>query len=1719
MSGSNHGSSSDDHVLEILAAASGNEPAAEDSNHAEDDDEDDDEDDEDEDEDNEESTRRADVARGLIRMSSAPIALRTGVDAPPFVIAFELVEFTSLPHLLLDLIGAVTNIKSIIEKGERGAFIQGLHGFQVCAEGQFGKSIIYRKANDGLLEQLSEINLQIRIQEMIGVLEKPGADANENEGRLLLRQHFVLLIAESPLPFSIRKAAHITTRSVGRLIGLDARGADLRRKIWAQAAMHVREEFEPRLSSAALLMQYCQTMDWMNNTGPDGFTALFSMQRALDWMKLRFLRKHAPTRRRHAGYAFASPLRIQGVADTLSPCLLPPLPAAAAAAGGAAGGEVRDWFVDPQFCDECRSYDVDVDREIERSNPTKKKKPGDNNKKKKPQKKKKAPPKRRRKGQPESPPPPADEEEDEDDDNNEEAEEEEAVRVIPYAGVKLDGQQQQGGGQDRRGLPFCAAAMRVILQTTVEKPMGILEVRQHLRTLPESVMLLLLNAHMRLMGAAADDNHNNARQQRGGGSRKKKDHERLSLADMRELVIGDGEYTLGRPMLSNGDALWGEQMMAAISAAPAAGGAGGAGGAADAGAGGADDEALETMRRFVSMGFALAFTRAQGSDGYFNGRVATYGRAMFFDEGQLSRRECRAAYVLALHQAEEQEHHQNPTDGALRFCLNTLVACDDAGWHLRPDNLFLLLQLLISDIMLALNYHDAVVGGASNGIGATVIVRDGGGSYRRKFKDPGSGGLLLGQIYSKTYSTGADTCVNAVKKAMNAGSYDPRFPFPQMPFEELKRVTETSLIHNSCMVLERREGVVITKHVIENADKRYYSTEMKAGCDQQSQSNMMAISWLIPRNTSGPDNNRFITTREDPNSKERICVEFQQVIGGYWVLCSNAVGERERFKTIAAVSRTVTSSANGLGMEDVLRCTQSEAALKANLQREERCNAQNGTVDQTVGSSHEEALLVAGRPLFFTGIATVFYAAFMQWTGMLGRIRETRRAEAILRIFYAQLELCRDLLNPDMASRGDKGRFLHVSKARSIAVGLLAIGMRETLVAGRNDERQQPAVERAAAAFKAEGGAPAVSWVVADTLEHMFRLDFMLLMTMLGRHFRAPRVDLDALLEWLRTGAPDACPAAEAFYQEHLTAHERHTAQEREERGLGFVESAMSMGDGRRLLPCCHCLYLSAPELRVATRPETWSSNEGFARFCHGAAVELHRLFWKPLHEFCQIDPSEDGTEVVRGMLVSSVNQPFAWPSILGSAETLGAFWKDRAPPDLPAGQVHSNASLLRDLARLTLPPLRVLGMEVQRARLGVDLRWLLLMNALSHGLLAQSARFSAVAQLTQHFFKHCVPNELMPARYLFTGLPSQVTGTGFLWPPALVSERRTLRRPGYRVGMDGFSASRMVEDMGTAAPRYELANLLGVSERDLPTSCVEYELPYDVVIPVLFFDTQSQPEDVDRHGGEPGALRWKPDGRVHLFGRGHPAAGTDISLSGAEMRYFGGRSAIPIRPTCSFARPGVLVRANKRLLGVVVGFLRTRGRYRIQTNLSEDGSDDDSVWRVIERTPYQVEDALVLQGTVLRVALCGLLPLPGVAVVELSTADGRVTHRVHAAPREEQDNNEDEEELSLELVGLLEYQRVDGLPVKCIAIRMNRAADNGAKNGDDGFLDAASHGHTARAHLDDRLAPCLFVRIDALIGELIVADPDVTRLTHCRLIDHDDDSGSSSGGGAAAAE
>jgi hypothetical protein len=137
----------------------------------------------------------------------------------------------------------------------------------------------------------------------------------------------------------------------------------------------------------------------------------------------------------------------------------------------------------------------------------------------------------------------------------------ERAMVRAYGGLELrplpegEGEQEDddepgggGGGRRRRrrgGIPEAVVAMRVVLRTSMEAPMRLAELRQHMRTFPESVMLELLRGQLQLPADLLTHMHRRMRERTL----------EVSACDMRDIVMGDGEYNLGRPMLAHGDAV------------------------------------------------------------------------------------------------------------------------------------------------------------------------------------------------------------------------------------------------------------------------------------------------------------------------------------------------------------------------------------------------------------------------------------------------------------------------------------------------------------------------------------------------------------------------------------------------------------------------------------------------------------------------------------------------------------------------------------------------------------------------------------------------------------------------------------------------------------------------------------------------------------------------------------------------------------------------------------------------------------------------------------------------------------------------------------------------------------------------------------------------------------------------------------------------------------
>jgi len=117
---------------------------------------------------------------------------------------------------------------------------------------------------------------------------------------------------------------------------------------------------------------------------------------------------------------------------------------------------------------------------------------------------------------------------------------------------------------------------------------------------------------------------------------------------------------------------------------------------------------------------------------------------------------------------------------------------------------------------------------------------------------------------------------------------------------------------------------------------------------------------------------------------------------------------------------------------------------------------------------------------------------------------------------------------------------------------------------------------------------------------------------------------------------------------------------------------------------------------------------------------------------------------------------------------------------------------------------------------------------------------------------------------------------------------------------------------MGPAALRYQLAAMLKVSERTLPTDSVSYSFPVAMWCPVRIAE------------GEFASLKWNSDvGFVMQV----PGSMEAVAPPG---NYLGGRIGLDVRPLCMFDRSGVLVFLPSNELGLLREYDANRAAYRV---------------------------------------------------------------------------------------------------------------------------------------------------------------------------------------------
>ena len=485
-------------------------------------------------------------------------------------------------------------------------------------------------------------------------------------------------------------------------------------------------------------------------------------------------------------------------------------------------------------------------------------------------------------------------------------------------------------------LPRCSIALDVILPVPIEGPPPFDDFRTRVKNFPQFASMRLLTTSMRFTREESDG------LQMHGMNDALTD---LDDAKVKEIMLHAPLDT--RSMLSGRDAELGQHMRNIVVA----------------GGGGiiimhlsADERKraslarLESFRKGLRLTLAIVRTRATGSDNYTNERVAALNDCFMSPAGRaVSKAACADTHreICSVYCAENEEeddgnndhaaaaatpshHEENNNDAGCvqrrrhrATCLLRMGNCDDEAQrffakcisscnvelNLKPDNLYLFLHLLLADMMLSLDYHRSTLEAAPNGIGATIIVCDGGGNYR----------CDVGLVLKKDYGTGADYVTNAYIKATEVPRYIKGCPFKCNYFEELKHATELSIVQTVCNSYIGTGDDVIVDKTITEAMKRTYATEFVANNSQASMNSLKALTWLVERNTTmSGDNGVYKTTSETDEKKGRHTFVYKPAISGLVLFCTNSVHPAcfERLDTMSRVSRKVASSAHTITPAD-----------------------------------------------------------------------------------------------------------------------------------------------------------------------------------------------------------------------------------------------------------------------------------------------------------------------------------------------------------------------------------------------------------------------------------------------------------------------------------------------------------------------------------------------------------------------------------------------------------------------------------------------------------------------------------------------------------------------------------------------------------------------------------------------------------------------------------
>ena len=267
-------------------------------------------------------------------------------------------------------------------------------------------------------------------------------------------------------------------------------------------------------------------------------------------------------------------------------------------------------------------------------------------------------------------------------------------------------------------------------------------------------------------------------------------------------IVNGQKLVNSRPLLAGGDAEWADAYLECIKRLPA-------------------DRRLEELRKFIRLAYALTETRANGSDRFYNSRVAAYAKHM----GDKERSSAECARVWGDMRGLYADGC--PMIAAARFVDASLMTSNRCEWALRSGNMVLMWLILVTDVMLGFNYYNSSFDAAQNGLGPTIIVRDGGGSFRRLVREFGVWKIM--HVFGKVNGCGADYAMSTVQKASALKEYIELANAGQEPWMIVASTSEQGLLRMFCKISEEEAGKdrVVT-HDIGECGSRFATAIPKA---------------------------------------------------------------------------------------------------------------------------------------------------------------------------------------------------------------------------------------------------------------------------------------------------------------------------------------------------------------------------------------------------------------------------------------------------------------------------------------------------------------------------------------------------------------------------------------------------------------------------------------------------------------------------------------------------------------------------------------------------------------------------------------------------------------------------------------------------------------------------------------------------------------------------